>query len=222
MAATTKTRKNTARFPKGSQKDRDTLDGLALLEVDSADVEREPKVEHILKTAIGARDRVFEYLEGSESPIARQLLDLKKRLTRRQYLAVPFEAFCLAARIPVKEVFGMLSAEVMDQGARATKMMLHAQHPQVLRRTIDRAMAFDGTADAKMLHQAMRTVPVPRNTVNVINGDVTKNEQHIHARLPSVEDTGRRLANRFNADMSIPDAIPAQLVADDEEDQEQD
>lgn len=188
-----------------------------VLEVSPVDLEQVPKIQHLLKV-IGSRAKLFEYLEGSDTTEALNITKLRARLTHQQFMAVPFEAFCLAAKVPVKTMYGIIAAEVMDQGNKASSLMLRARHPEVVKATIDRALKFDGTADAKMLHQANHFVPVPKNTTTIIHGDVVADKSTVNnvAILAPMEDNSRRLADRF-MEMEMPAQIEAPLDVEEEE-----
>lgn len=191
-------------------------DALVLLEVTEEQVERTAKIQHLLR-ACGSYHDLFEYLDGSDKPEARAVCKLRDRLTVEQFASTPFEAFCIAAQVPVKTMFGIIAAEVMDQGNKASNLLLRANHARVVQATIDRSLRFDGTADAKMLHQAAHFVPVPKNTTTIINGDVVAAKTTNVAVLPAVEDTGRRLNDRF-MEMPMPAQIAAPLDVEDEDD----
>lgn len=193
---------------------------LVMLGITQADLDTSPKIEHLL-----GRIDVFQYLEGSEEPEARQILELRKRLTDKQRSVVPFEAYCVAAVIPVKKMFGIISAECMDQEDKAKQLLFRATHKQVLQATIDSALDPIGVADRKMLHQAANFVPVPKNSVTFVRGnqmiDASTKTTNI-AVLPPVEDTVRRLGDRFNE--KVLDVLPApeslQIESGDDEDEE--
>ena len=176
-------------------------EALALLEVTQEQLDGVPKIEHMFR-GIGGTPKVFEYLEGSEEPEARALLSFRARLTERHIAAVPFEAFCIAAGVTTKRMFGIISQEVMDQGEKMTKLLAKASHPQVVQATINNALMPFGEADRKMLHQNAGFVPVPRTSVTHFHGDVDARTQTQNiAVLPPVEDSVKRLNDRFNEQM---------------------
>lgn len=207
--------------PKNKSKADEARNAYTMLEISPRDVAGQPRIEHLFRR-IGGAPKVWEYLQGSEEPEARKLLEFRARLTVAQTKAIPFEAFCVAAQIPVKRMFGIISEEVMEQSAKATELLAKARHPEVVEATIKRALGEGGTADAKMLHQAAGFVPTPKNSFTVIRGNVdarTQQQTNNISVLPPLEETGRRLSNRFNSDMRVPAALPP---PDDEGEQDDD
>lgn len=194
-------------------------DGLALLEVTEEQLSEVARIEHLFK-GIGGQNRVFECLAGSEEKEARLLVALKKRLTNQQAAHVPFEAFCVAAKVTTKRMFGIISQEIMEQSEKATALLAKAMHPEIVQKTIDFAMSPFGEKDRRMLHQNAGFVPVPRTAVTHFHGHVDARTQTQNvALLPSVDDTMRRLSDRFNT-MSIATPAPAlaiEAVEDDDD-----
>ena len=197
-------------------------EALVLLGIKAADLEASPRITHLFK-GIGGQDKIFEYLSGSEEPDARKLMELRSRLNRSQREATPFEAYCVAAVIPVKKVFGLIAAEAMDQEEKAKQLLFRVKHSEVVEATIENALGPFGAADRRMLHQAAGFVPVPKNSVTHIHGNqmIDNREQTTNiAVLPPVEDTVRRLGDRFNEKVmdvkALPAAEPAMLEVGDE------
>lgn len=198
---TTDSEKRQARISPEKTEDELLAEALVLLEIKAEDLEYSPKIEHLFK-GIGGKDKVFEYLSGSEEPDAKKLLELRKRLTRAQHRAVPFEAYCIAAVIPVKKVFGLIASEAMDQEEKAKQLLFRVKHSEVVQATIESALDLEfGAADRRMLHQAAGFVPIPKNSITHIHGNQTVDNRLQTATvtvLPPVEDTVRRLSDRFN------------------------
>ena len=196
--------------------------GLLRLEVDEYSLEAMPKIEHLLD-GIGGRRKVFTYLEGSEDPIAREILKLKKRLSPAEAKVVPLEAYCVAAKITSKKLFGLIASEVHSQETMAKAVLFAAKHSEVVEASLMFALHPDGDSDRKMLHQAAGFVPVPKNSITHIHGNqINRSESQVTqiAVLPSVEDTVKRLGDRFNE--KIIDVIPiAALPAPEEEDEDE-
>ena len=192
-----------------------------MLEVDQAEVVKVPRVSHLFRHISGGQDRVWEALEASDVVEARKLVEFSRRLTLRQREAVPFEAIAIAAGMTPRHAFGVVSEVMVEYSQDAAKLILHAAAPEMMTKAVQRASAMDGTADGKILLQALNLVPRARNTFTVVNGDVVKGNKNQVAVLPSTEDVGRRLGSRFNVEMSIPVALPAPPDDDDDADDDQ-
>lgn len=191
-------------------RDQNLSDALVILGVKADDLEDCAKIEHLI-TPIG-HARIFEYMSGSEDPDAKALLKIRKQLTRDQQAAVPFEVYCLAAGLSTKKVFGLIAAEAMDQEEKAKQLLFRVRHTDVLQATIENALDGEmGAADRRMLHQAANFVPVPKNSVTFIRNQTNDNRLQgatITASLPPVEDTIRRLGDRFNDNVLEIRALP--------------
>ena len=197
-------------------------EALILLEVKPEDVLASPRIEHLFK-GIGGKEKVFVYLAGSEEPEARKLLELRSRLTRDQRKAVPFEAYCIAAEVSTKKMFGIISQEVVDQSAKATELLAKARHPEVVEATIRSALTLTGDKDRKMLHQAQGFVPIPKTAVTNVFGNIDARRQKVDvAVLPPVEDGIRKLSDRFNSGLSLPPPVEAVFEEGDEDGDEED
>jgi hypothetical protein len=185
-----------------------------LLEVDPVAVQQAPKISHHF-VHVGGEAKVWEALEGSDSEEARKLVNVRSRLNQGQRSSIPFEAIAIAAGLTTKRAFGVISEAILESSDEVSALILNANMPTMVQKAVDRAQAFDGTADAKMLFQAKRFVPVPKGSTTIVNGDVVKGNKNQVAVLPSPEDTGRRLNDRFNMEITVPVAIPAPESDDD-------
>jgi len=178
-------------------------EALVLLGVKPADLAATPRIEHLFK-GLGGQEAVLEYLAGSEEPEARKICELRARLNVRQAAAVPFEAYCVAAGIPTKRMFGIVAQEVSEQAEKATALLAKAMHPEVVQATINYALMPHGDKDRKMMHLHAGFVPTPKSSMTVFgNVDARQQTQNV-AVLPPVEDNVRRLSDRFNSGMVVP------------------
>ncbi len=181
---------------------------LALLEITEADL-NVPRIEHMFK-GIGGKTRVLEYLAGSEEPEAREIVKLHERLTKTQAAAIPFEAYCVAAKIPTKKMFGIVAAEVADQGDKAMRLLVKGSKEAIMGAAIKMAKNPLGEADRKMIMQAEGYAPVPRTSITNIHGGIdARNQTQNVALLPSAEENVKRLSDRFNAAIVVTPAIVA-------------
>lgn len=203
---------------KPSTKDKPMAEALTLLEIDKAQLKACPRIEHLFK-GIGGKSKVMEYLSGSEEPEARAILVMRERLTVKQHNAVPFEAYCVAAGLSVKKVFGVISSEVMEQSAKATAVLAAASHPKVVQATIDMALTPLGDKDRKMLHLAAGFVPVPKNSFTSVKIDARGAAPQSMA-LPPIDQSVKALSSRLNEERGI--AAPADIIEGDVEEDDDD
>jgi hypothetical protein len=199
-------------------------EALILLDVTEEQVDACPKIEHLFK-GIGGKDRVLEFLAGSEEPDARSLLEQAKKLTTHQLVAVPFEALCLAAGLTTKRAFGLVAEEATTQSAAAATLVAKAARADVVKATVDSALTPFGVKDREMLHKAEGFVPVPKTQTTFVRGDqvVDARVQTVNAILPPLEEGIRRSSDRFNeiikqrvAALPEPEAIEVEEEEDEE------
>lgn len=179
----------------------------ALLGVDPGDVAASPKIEHMLKDG-GVLKDVWRYLGGSDEKDARAILAARDSLSTAHAAALPFEAFCLAAGVPPKKAFGIITAEVFDQNEKASLLLASARHADVVNATVSAAVQPHGSSERKMLLQHSGFVPSPSVNVaigkNAVIGNQTNSQTNQVAVLPPVEDFARRMSDRFNEVHTLP------------------
>lgn len=181
----------------------------AAMGITAEQVTASPRIEHLFKQ-IGGKAKVFEYLSGSEEPEARRACELYSILKGKHRKVVPFEAYCVAAKVSVKKMFGIISEEVMDQSSKVSTLLSAAKHPEVVEATIEGALQPHGQVDRKMLHLARGFVPVPKNNVTYVRGNLDQSTHQTAniAVLPPVENTIKILSDRFNVGLPVPPALP--------------
>src|SRR5208337_3496433 len=150
---------------------------------------------------------------------SRKVLELRTRLNRRQQDAIPFEAYCVAAGVSTKTMFGIICEEVMEQSGAARELVVNASRGAVIQAAIKSAKMVSGTKDREMLFKHDKFLPVPKNTA--IFGNVDARQQTLNvAVLPPVEEGIRRISDRFNTELSAPPARVVEAEAEEVEDDE--
>jgi hypothetical protein len=200
---------------------RKTKAGLAkeayeILGIHEADVMGVPKIQPLLEQA-GVLSKVWEYLAASDDEVARLLLAKLRCLSKSHVNALPFEAFCVAAKVETKKVFGVICSEVYAQTEQTSLLMAASAHPDVVKATIEAAVHPTGSKERAMLLSHSGFVPVPKTSVVNIHGgkNVLGGTQQIAetAALPPIESFIRNVSDRFNEGH----ALPAPEVVDVEE-----
>ncbi len=206
-----------------------------LLGIHESDVLGVPKIEPVLAEA-GVLEKVWDYLAASSDAKARALLAMRKRISTKQHMKVlTFESYCVAAKVPTEDAYGIISAELFRLTERASTLMAAKAMPTVVGAMIESAKdAKNGTRDRAMLGQHSGFSPTPKTSVvhvhggrNII-GDAGKQLNHSPvAVLPPIEDEVRRISDRFNerflpapANVVPIDAQPVEEEDEDEDDAE--
>lgn len=201
----------------------DEADAYTFLEIEPAVVAAAPRVSHLFRHIPGGEAGVWEMLEACDSPDARKLLEVRHRLTRRQFDAVPFEAIALAAGMSTKHAFGVVSEAVIENSQDASKLILHAAAPEIMQKAVEHAKG-DGVVERGKLLQAVGLLPRSKNTTTIINGDVVKGNKQTLI-MPAVADTSRRLGTRFGVEMAqglLPEPVQEVTVIEPDEDENDD
>lgn len=192
-------------------------EALTRLEITEEQITKAPKISHVLRAA-NMLDNVWDYLEGSGKAQARQILEMRDRLSIKLRDGVPFEAYCVAANVRPQDALALLTVEVFDQASKASALLAASQHPAVTEATIMAALSPLGTAEKKMLHQHAGFLPVSKNTIVNVRGDgtVIGGEQK-NVLLRPVEESVRSLGDRFMQSRQLSAPIEEESIIDAEE-----
>ena len=123
-----------------------------------------PKVEETLRPIIGGRDRIMETLTFSSDPAARCLLELWERHSIESQLKIPFEAFCLAAKVDIHRMVGILVTSTREITKMKSAMKTMLAHPDIVDSTVRKAKRLDGTKEKEMIHKAVGWLPSPKGS----------------------------------------------------------
>ena len=202
---------------------REACDILGIKRTDYAGV---PKIEGLLREA-GVFARVWDYLAASDDEIALALIAKRRCLTQSQVNSLPFEAFCVAAKIETKRALAIITSEVFSQTEQTSLLMASAAHPDVVKATIEAAKHPTGSKERSMILSHSGFVPVPKTSVVNIHGGknvfggAQQNTETV-AVLPPIESVVRSISDRFNESHQL--AAPAEdaILDGDVEDEESD
>jgi hypothetical protein len=219
--------RSAARLPRKT-KSGSIREAFDLLGIHEADVCIVPQITPLLKKA-NVLERVWDYLETSGDETARILIAQKYKLkTKTQRNLVPFEAYCVSAKLDTKKVLGLIFAEVYSQNEQAAGLMAAEAQPSIVQATINAAIQPGGSRERDMMHKHSNFVPVPKTSITVVHGgkNVIGGGQQTNqslAVLPPIEKTVRDISDRFNERL-LSAAPPAQdesiIDHEDEEDDE--
>jgi hypothetical protein len=161
------------------------------------------------------------YLNASDSPFARGLLDRYYSLSKPLRRSLPLEAFCVAAHVPpvrIEEIIIQVYERLFRQQA---KLKSAAHGPEIMDKTIALATgAVDESvqlAAQTVLHKINGVIPLPaaaRTSIQVTQNAQTNATAQSAATViaaPPPEQTIRRLVDRFNEARALPVAVPAAL-----------
>lgn len=203
-----------------------------------------PQVSGVLKSA-GGRAKILGYLRSSNEPDARKVLNIidgvEGNSLKKLWMdsAIPMEAFCVSADIPTRRLLELVAGEVFLRSGQEAGLLAAAAHPKIVKKSIQKALeepvsvkqpdgtvkmepAESGLADRRMLHQHAQFLPMPKTQfINMPHGTIDNRQQtQVNVAVaPPVEETVKRLSDRFNAHASAMPVLEA-VEVDEEEDEE--
>jgi len=121
---------------------------LRRLDIDPEELELMPKVSDSIAACFGKdqrfpREKVVNLLAGSTVPAARAFIDTWKKIPKRDWDSLPFEAVCLKAQVSPLEIFGLIVVTARDISRQQAALKAILAHPDVVEATIN--MATKGT-----------------------------------------------------------------------------
>ena len=137
------------------------------LGIDPKDVQYVPflasQLRRIARTVCGADKhgppatpvRALDYLESSEDPEARRVVDVYLSVPVSYRRLLPPEAFCHAAGVSPWRVLEIITLVTVRQAAQASAIVAAVMHPRVVEKTVERALQAGGTRERMMLHRAV-------------------------------------------------------------------
>jgi len=103
--------------------------------------------------------RPLDYLQFSEDPQARKVLNLYLSVPRSYRRLLPAEAFCHAAGVSPFAVLEAITVVAMRHGAIASAFVAAVNHPRVVAKTVEMALQDDGVRERMILHKALGFLP---------------------------------------------------------------
>jgi hypothetical protein len=201
---------------------RDKYDALRMLDVTREQLASVPQISTILKKA-GIEHSVWNFLEASDHPDAREILKHRASLNEHMQAVCPIEALCIAGKISPKEMLKLIMGEVFEQSTASSRLLAAAAHTDVVQSTLMYAHTPDGSREREMILKHSGFLPVPKSQAVFIHGNQTNigAQNNVVAVLPPAEDLVKDLSNRF-AEKLLPEpedvASTEVIEVDDEED----
>lgn len=186
-----------------------------------------PHISQALKKVIGGKAEIVELLRKSESKEAEKILGWVDNAPSWEFVeALPLEAFCVAAKVPVKKLFSVIVDVVFEESHNEAILRAAIGVPDVVDATIESAKA-GGSAAQKMILQHAKIVPVPKTNImfNAPGGIVDQSSKVQNVVMPIAEDGVKKMSERFNKTLSdsarglLPPAETVEVVEADYEEE---
>lgn len=164
---------------------------------------------------IGGIPAVVQYLRSSDAKEAKDFLYYWDMISLNMRAVVPFEAYCVAAKMTKKRLMMIVMGEVCEQSDLASTMLAAAAHPRIVKKTIEIAESErDGATEArKILHQHRGFLPTPKTQQVTIHGNVNQDNRQDNSQTANISlmeldkssDKISRAVDRFNESKVIRD-----------------
>ena len=103
--------------------------------------------------------RALDYLQFSEDPEARRVLEVYLSVPESYRRLLPPEAFCHAASVSPWRVLECITVAAVRFGAMGSAIVAAINQPRVVQKTVERALQDDGVRDRVMFHRATGFLP---------------------------------------------------------------
>jgi hypothetical protein len=111
------------------------------------------------RNGAGARFHPLDYLQSSEDPDARKVLDAYRSVPESYRRLLPPEAFCHVAQVSPLRVLECIATVAVRETALASAVIASLAGPEVVAKTVERALQDDGGKDRLIIHKATGFVP---------------------------------------------------------------
>lgn len=127
-------------------------------------IQRVPKISHLLSQAEGGISTVIAALRLCDDPGAGEFLDRYDSLSDTDLAFVTVEDICVAANVPVKRLLELAVSSLVEDSKSAGAIVAATYHPRVIRATAEAAMDHQyGHADRRLFLQGTGYLPQPSN-----------------------------------------------------------
>jgi hypothetical protein len=103
--------------------------------------------------------RALDFLECSEDPEARKVLEVYRSIPESYRRLLRPEDFCHAAGVSPWRVLECITVVGVRQAAQGSAILAAVLHPSVVEKTVERALQDDGTRERMILHKAVGFLP---------------------------------------------------------------
>lgn len=152
----------------------------------------------MLQHAEGGVPQVIEALRASDEEDALKFIEKYESLSESDQGKVTIEEVSVAAGVRPIDLLGVATKALFQNALTVAAIIASTAHPQVVEKSIERALMDQGVRDREMLHQAMGFLPAPKG-MTLINQKIqvanfaskTPAEENAEEELPApapVED----------------------------------
>jgi len=135
---------------------------LTKLGINPEDMQRAPRVSAILSGSYDGLPGVLQALRISDDPDITQFLQAYDAATVQDREILPWEAFCLMAKVEPKRFLGAALVAMREHSVAAVKAIAFSAHPRTMQARVDQAMLPGGVRDRNALDTALRFLPAPK------------------------------------------------------------
>jgi hypothetical protein len=133
---------------------------------------------------VGGTDGVIRYFRGSEDKNAKEIVRLFDLNRGQTQLAIPFEAYCVAAKVTKKKFMQLLMGEVCEQSDVVSTLLAAQAHPDIVKKTVSVALSdqFGANESRAILHKHRGFLPTPKTQQVNIHGNVNQDNRQDNSK----------------------------------------
>lgn len=176
-----------------------------LLGTTPAEVEAYPKITSSFE-AVGGVEGVLAYFRASDDRGAKEIVRLYGITPVK--LDVPFEAYCVSAKLSKKKVLQILIGEASEQSDNLSTLLAAIAHPKIVEKTIKVGLSDEyGASEARnVLHKNRGFTPLPKSQQVNIHGNVHQDNRQDNSQNATINigdldldnEKINRATDRFN------------------------
>ncbi len=172
-----------------------------------------PRIESKLKVLKGGVDQAIEALRTSEEPDAAKFLAFYDSLTEREKIDLKIEEVSVAADVPTRKLYGMISASLLEFEEDSRNLLIGLGMSKIVTKSMQMALRNDGVKDRENLLKAVGVIPLPKGVqVAVQRNNYVQNNVALPAPQPEQRylDPGERLRSIQDAigQHRLPSSVP--------------
>lgn len=121
-----------------------------------------PKISPILREIQGGKSKALKAMRFSAEPLCVAFLEKYDSISPRDRERLSIEAIALAAKLNILHLWGEIMLAMREHSVNSVKMIAVAEHPEVMKKTIEYAKTPGGNRDRQHVHEMLGALATPK------------------------------------------------------------
>jgi len=149
-----------------------------------------PPLSEIFRELRWTKAQILDSLAYSEEVEVRAFLEKYRSIPQRDLDSLSFEAIAVAASINPKKLLGEVMLAMREHSVNMVKLIAITSHPDVMKKTVEKALTLDGTKDRDTLHTMLGALPSNKGTtfINKFFASGTRMDASEEADAPEAQE----------------------------------